>query len=79
MKSGANLIDVIRSSHSPLPEVVLENVVAISELGWISLSLSWLKSVSTSESSSVVDEISIVSLRWLKPLVVPAWVEASSS
>ena len=39
MESLIDLVHVISSSHSPFPEVVLEQVVAVLELAGVSLSL----------------------------------------
>ena len=39
VKSCSNLVKVVASSLSPLPVVVLEDVVAPFKLGWVSLSL----------------------------------------
>ena len=37
MKSRVDLVQVVRSSHSPLPIIVFEKVVAIVELGGVSV------------------------------------------
>ena len=37
--SLVDLVEVVRCSHSPLPEIVLEDVVAILELIWVSFCL----------------------------------------
>ena len=38
MKSRVDLVEVVCSSKSPLPVIVLEDVVTVSELVWVSLS-----------------------------------------
>lgn len=79
VKSGSDLIEIVGSSHSQFPVVSLENVTAVGELGWISLGLLWLESIGTSDGGVELEEVAIVTLRWLESLVVPAWVSVESS
>ena len=79
MESAADLVEIITSSHSIFPVIVLENIATKSEFSWISLSLSWLKSTGTSESRVELKEVSVISLRWIKSLVVELWVSFESS
>ena len=79
MESAADLVEVISSSHSPLPVVVLEEVVAVRELGWVSVGLSWLKSISTSNVGIEINILSAVkSIGMLESLIVPTWVAGLS-
>ena len=43
VKSIVDLIQVVCTSHSPFPVIILENVVAVVELVWVSLSFSLYK------------------------------------
>ena len=79
VKSAGDLIKVISKSHSPFPVVTLENVVAVSELSRVSVSLSWFETVSTSHGGSIVDVDTIGTLCWLKSLVIPSWISSHSS
>lgn len=79
VKSASDLIEIVGSSHSELPVVSLENIAAIRELVWVSLGLSWLESVGSSDSGVELEEVAIVTLGWLEPLVVKAWVSVSSA
>lgn len=77
--SGSDLIKVIRESHSPLPVVVLEDMVAVIELSWVSLGLLWFE---TGGSSNVGSEIKVVAVnrsRWLESLIVISGVSCLSS
>jgi hypothetical protein len=73
------LIEVVGSSHPQLPVVALEDIAAVGELVWVSLGLSWLESVSSSDGRVELKEVAIVALRWLESLVVVAWVSVSSA
>lgn len=44
MESLVDLVDIVSCSHSPFPEIVLEEIVAVGELAWVSFSfrLAWL-------------------------------------
>lgn len=55
VKAGIDLIKVISSAHSPLPEVILEDVVAVGELVGVALSLAGLSSVGSVNAGPVVD------------------------
>ena len=79
VESACNLVQIISSPHSPLPVVVLEDVVAVVELLWVTLCLLRLETMSTSDIRLVVEVVAVKSLGWLKSLVVPAWVSSLSS
>ena len=79
MKSGSNLIQIVGSSHSPLPVIVLKYVITISKLAWVSFGLSWFESMGTSDSGLVIDMIRVLALRWVESLVIETWVSGSSS
>ena len=74
VESVGNLIKIISKSHSILPVVILEKVVAILESIWITVSLSCFKSISTSNASLKVKVISVKGTAWLESLIVPSWV-----
>lgn len=38
VESLVDLVDIVSCSHSPFPEIVLEKVVAVGELAWVSFS-----------------------------------------
>jgi hypothetical protein len=79
VKSAADLVKVIRKSHSPLPVVVLENIVAITELRWVSRSLLWLETVGASNIGIEIKVVAVQGRRWLESLVVVSWVSRLSS
>ena len=72
VEAGANLIEVINSAGSPLPEVVSEEVVAVLILVGVSLSLSglWAGSV---DARPEVDIDVVEALRRSESQVVMAW------
>lgn len=78
-QSASNLVKVVSSSHSPLPVVILKNVIAVSKSIWVSRGLSWLESVSTSDVCLEINVLGINRLRCLKSLIVEAWVSSHSS
>ena len=39
MKSGANLVEIVTSTHAPFPVVRAKHVSHVSELGWVTLGL----------------------------------------
>jgi len=72
VKTRSNLVEVINSAHSPLPEVVSEDVVAILILVRISLSLVRLSAWGVDVRPEV--DINIIeSLRRSESQVVVAW------
>ena len=79
VQSGSDLIEIVGGSHPQLPVVSLENIAAIRELVWVSLSLSWLEAVSSSNRRVELEEVAIVALGWLESLVVVPWVSVSSA
>ena len=74
MESAANLVEVVSQSQSPLPVVVAEDIIAIGEFGGVSVGLSGLESMGSSDKGSVVDIATIDGLRPLKSFVVPGWI-----
>jgi hypothetical protein len=73
VKALVDLIKIISSAHSPLPEVVLENVVAVSELVRVALSLAGLSSVSSVNIGPIVHVDVVKTLRRSESEVVMAW------
>ena len=72
VKARTNLVEVVNSAHSPLPEVVSEDVVAILILVRISLSLVRLRAWGIDVRPEV--DINIIeSLRRSESQVVVAW------
>ena len=72
VKTRGNLVEVINSAHSPLPEVVSEEVVAVLILAWVSLSLSGLWAGSINVGPEVNIDV-IEALGRSKSQVVVAW------
>ena len=72
VKARGNLVEVINSAHSPLPEVVSEEVVAVLILVWVSLSLSGLWAGSINVGPEVNINV-IEALRRSKSQVIVAW------
>jgi len=59
MHSTGDLIKIIGKSHFPFPVIVLEKVVAVFKLRWISLSLFWFESTGTSNIGIEIDVLII--------------------
>lgn len=78
VESGADLIEIVGSSESPLPEVVLEQVVAVLEFVWVPLGLCLLVTAGSMDVGPVVDVDVIETLGWLESQVVVAWSSSSS-
>lgn len=57
-----DLIDVVSSAHSPLPEVVVEDVVSVAELAGVALGLGGLGTVHSVDVGPVVDVLVIEAL-----------------
>lgn len=79
MESAADLIEVVGGSHSPLPVIVLEDVIAVFKLSWVPVSLLWLESTGTSHISVEVEVIAVNRGRWLESLIIVTWVTSLSS
>jgi hypothetical protein len=79
MHSGADLIEIIRKSHSPLPVVTLEDIIAVSELSWISFGLLWFKSAGSSNVGIEIKVVAVNGLRWLESLIVISGVSCLST
>lgn len=79
MESATNLVEVIRQSHFPLPVVGLEDIVAVSELSWVSLSLLWFETGGSSNISIEIKVVAIDGLGRLESLIVISWVSSLSS
>ncbi len=63
MEALIDLVKIVSSAHSPLPEVVLEDVVGVSELVGVALGLGWLSSVGSVDVSPVVNVLVVEALR----------------
>lgn len=79
IESSTNLVEPVGSSHSVLPVVVLEDIIAVSKVVWISHSLLWLESHGASNRGLVVNVVAINGLGSLESFVVPRWVGSLSS
>ena len=73
VEARPDLVDVISSAHSPLPDVIPEDVVGISELAGVALSLGGLSAFSAVDVGPVVDVDVIKALRGSESEVVMAW------
>lgn len=73
MKARPDLVHVISSAHSPLPEVILKNVVGVSKLVGVTLSLKGLSTISALDVCPVVNVNVIKTLRRSESEVVVAW------
>jgi len=78
VESLRDLVKIVSSAHSPFPVVVLEDVVAELELGWVSLGFVTVFRVSSVEVGPLVVVHVIVTLRWSKSHVVVAWCGITS-
>jgi hypothetical protein len=72
VKARANLVEVISSAHSPLPEVVSEDVVAVSEFVWVSLGLGGLWAGGVNVGPEVNIDV-VKSLRRSESQVIVTW------
>ena len=73
MKARPDLVHVISSTHSPLPEVVLKNVVGVSKLVGVTLSLGGLSAICAVDVCPVVNVNVVKALRRSESEVVVAW------
>lgn len=73
MEARPDLIHVISSAHSPLPEVVLKNVVGVSKFVGVTLCLGGLSAISAVDLCPVVNVNVIKALRRSESEVVVAW------
>lgn len=73
MEARPDLIHVISSAHSPLPEVVLKNVVGVSKFVGVTLCLGGLSAISAMDLCPVVNVNVIKALRRSESEVVVAW------
>ena len=73
METRPDLVHVISSAHSPLPEIILKDVVGVSELVGVTLSLGGLGSISAVDVCPVVNVNVIKALRRSESQVVVAW------
>ena len=73
VQAGIDLVEVIRCAHSPLPEVVLEDVVAVSELVGVALGLGGFGAVGSVDVGPIVHVLVIKTLRGAESEVVVAW------
>ena len=67
-----DLVKIVRSAHSPLPEVVLEDVVAVVELVRVALSLRSLMAIGAMDLGPVVNVDVVEALRRAEAQVVVA-------
>ena len=67
-----DLVKIVRSAHSPLPEVVLEDVVAVVELVRVALSLRSLMAIGSMDLCPVVNVDVVEALRGAEAQVVVA-------
>lgn len=72
VKASVDLIQVISSAHSPLPEIILENVVGVSELVGVALGLACLSTVGAVDGGPVVHVDVVETLRGAEAEVVVA-------
>ena len=72
MNMLVDLIQVVSSAHPPFPEIILEDVVAVSELAWVALSLAGLSTTGSMNISPVVDINVVKTLRGLEAEIVVA-------
>lgn len=72
VKARTNLVEVVNSAHSPLPEVVSEEVVAVLILVRISFSLAWLRAWGINVGPEVNIHV-VKALRGSESKVVVAW------
>lgn len=76
VESVANLPEVVTGADGPLISVISEDIGAVVEGIWVTVSLLWLDTVGSSEDSSIVIEVvAITSVGGLKSFIVPSWVE----
>jgi len=73
VEARPDLIHVISSAHSPLPEVVLKNVVGVSKFVGVTLCLGGLRAISAVDLCPVVNVNVIKALRRSESEVVVAW------
>lgn len=69
-----DLVQVVASTHAPLPVVVLEEIVAPRKLAWVTLGFSSLWTISSMERVNIVEVDTVDTLRWLETHIVVAWV-----
>ena len=67
---AVDLVKVVRSTHPPLPEVVLEDVVAVVELAGVALGLGGLSAIGAVDLGPVVNVDVVESLRGAEAQVV---------
>lgn len=79
MEPRADLVEVVGSSHSPLPVIALEDIIAVGEFSWVSLGLLWLESISSAHGGIELKEVAIIALGRSEPLVVPRGVSVQSA
>lgn len=72
MQTGADLVKIVTSAHSPFPVVGANHVSHIVELGWISVGLGSLTTVRSVVWGVSRDVVSVKTLRWLEAHVVEA-------
>ena len=70
MEAGSDLVHVVRSTHAPLPVVVLEQVVAVRKLGGVPVSLIRFEAVGAVNRRGIVEVNVVLSLGWAETQVV---------
>jgi hypothetical protein len=73
VQSRPDLVHVVSSTHSPLPEVILKDVVGVSKLVGVALSLGGLGSIGALDVCPIVNVNVIKALRGSESQVVVAW------
>lgn len=72
METGADLVKIVASAHSPFPVVRADHVGHVLELGWISLGLGSLSTVGSVVVGISADVVAVETLRGLEAHVVIA-------
>lgn len=70
MQSGANLVKVIGTSGLPFEDIVFEDVVTISKVVWVTISLNVFRTICTVDVGISVEIDVISTVTWLKSHVV---------
>jgi hypothetical protein len=72
MKTSANLVEIVCSSHAPFHIVVSKDVVAVSEFCWVTIGLAWFGISSVNVGVGV--EVNVVfTLGWSMTEIIEAW------
>ena len=80
VESRARLPQVVACAHHPLVLYVLEDIVAVFEVGRVAVSLLWLEaSGSPKDGLVIIEVVAINASGWLESLVVPAGIESGAT